>query len=89
MTQAPITQPPITSPTRAPRPCLELGVCQNRRPACADCEVRPVILAPGVIDGPYRRETLADRAHQEAKNAVKSAKDALRLVTAYLMGPHP
>ena len=32
------------------RSCLDLGVCQGRRPACADCE-RP--FAPGVIDGPH------------------------------------
>lgn len=39
-----------------PRPCLELGVCQSRRPSCTGCESQPLQLVPGVIDGPYRRE---------------------------------
>ena len=84
---------------RLPRSCMELGVCQSRTPACNGCDhpareklatpPAPMRLAPGVIDGPYRRETSAGRALQEAANALQLAKDALRLVTAYLTGPHP
>lgn len=72
-----------------PRPCLELGVCQSRKPRCEGCaerpqlvatparlscnelglcqaqfghtpcegcDERPLRLAPGVVEGPYRRE---------------------------------
>lgn len=50
-----MTQAPITQPDRAPRPCLELGVCQNRKPLCDDCLNRPLqsvrhYFAPGVIE---------------------------------------
>lgn len=34
------------------RSCFELGVCQGRKPACSGCSWQ---LAPGVIDGPYKR----------------------------------
>lgn len=34
------------------RTCMELGLCQHRSPPCEDCEYT---LAPGVIDGPFRR----------------------------------
>ena len=80
-------------PTRVPRACLELGVCQSRRPACRACTAPapcpPGALAPGVLDGPYRRQTTMDRAQEEAATALQSAKDALRQVAAYLMGPRP
>ena len=61
--------------------CHELGVCQARVPACTDCPERYRImlprpyLAPGVIDGPYRR---AD-----------PVATVLKAATAWLMGPHP
>lgn len=73
------------------RTCPELGLCQAQfgRPHCVDCEPRQIRFAPGVIDGPCRREAQVDRALQEAANALQSAKDALCLVAAYLMGPHP
>lgn len=38
------------------RSCNELGVCQCRKPACQGCSWK---LAPGVIDGPYRRRFLS------------------------------
>lgn len=65
------------------RQCHELGVCQA--PACPTCPrlARPAPrLAPGVIDGPYRRK------HPVAVWA-QHASAALRPVVAYLMGPHP
>jgi hypothetical protein len=65
-----------------PRTCMELGVCQNRKPLCADCIERPLQLAPGVIDGPYRRETLV-------ATWARNAAQALRPLAAYLMGPRP
>lgn len=34
------------------RSCFELGLCQAKSPACSGCDWK---LAPGVIDGPYRR----------------------------------
>jgi hypothetical protein len=61
--------------------CHELGVCQARIPACTDCPERYRImlprpyLAPGVIDGPYRRAA--------------PVATALKVATAWLMGPHP
>lgn len=64
------------------RTCLELGVCQNRRPLCDDCPERPLRLAPGVIDGPYRKDT-------PVTTWAKNASKALRPLVAYLMGPHP
>lgn len=67
MTQAPLP--------RLPRPCLELGVCQNRKPMCKDCEGHPVRLAPGVIEGPFRRES--------------QARNVLGRLVAWLMGPMP
>lgn len=73
-----MTQAPSTKTTRTPRPCLELGVCQHRKPACIGCPpapYNPVALAPGVIDGPYRRESKVGAA--------------LRTLVAYLMRPHP
>lgn len=82
-------------PTHAPRTCQELGLCQAQfgRQRCSECDYEgdgnPLKLAPGVIDGPYRRATQADRALHEATKALESAKDALRLVAAYLMGPRP
>ncbi|QDL55921.1 hypothetical protein [Rhodoferax aquaticus] len=73
---------PIRATSRTPRTCLELGLCQNRKPACADCEVRPMPFAPGVIDGPYRRQSPV-RAFMGKANA------AMADVAAWLMGPHP
>jgi hypothetical protein len=55
----------------------------------APCPAGAPVLAPGVLDGPYRRKTNVDRANEEAAKALKSAKDALHLVAAYLMGPRP
>lgn len=44
------------------RTCMELGICQhsvrNNIPPCVDCEYS---LAPGVIDGPFRRRPHASR----------------------------
>lgn len=71
------------------RTCFQLGVCQARKPRCVDCEGPRLLLAPGVIDGPYRHQTTVDRAQREALRSVQAAKDALRMVAAYLMGPHP
>jgi len=75
-------QTPIPAPVRRPRSCMELGVCQSRTPACHDCEPRAMFLAPGVIDGPYRRTSVP---------AVwtRSASKALRMVVDYLMRPYP
>lgn len=77
---------------RLPRPCMELGVCQSRTPACHGCghHVRPLQalpatpmrLAPGVIDGPYQRE-------KPLTVWVRKAAQALTPVTAYLTGPQP
>lgn len=65
------------------RTCLELGLCQNRRPLCDDCMERPLHrFAPGVIDGPYRRES-------RARVAARKAGAGIGLVVAWLMGPHP
>lgn len=70
------------------RTCHELGVCQARVPACTDCPERYRImlprpyLAPGVIDGPYRRES-------PVTAWTAKAMQALRPLAAYLMGPHP
>lgn len=70
------------APSKSQRTCLELGLCQNRKPLCDDCLERPLRLAPGVVDGPFRRrQTAAVWAHK--------AGDGLRAVAAYLMGPHP
>ena len=61
--------------------CNELGVCQACVPACTDCPERYRImlprpyLAPGVIDGPYRRPS--------------PVATVLKATAAYLMGPHP
>jgi|GEM_PF-3083935 len=60
--------------------CNELGVCQSRTPACPDCTA--LRLAPGVIDGPYRRES-------PVTTWAKNATQALRPLAAYLMGPNP
>ena len=68
--------------TPVPRPCLELGVCQSRRPACEGCKPHLAPLAPGVIDGPYRKPLAA-------KGLVLKAKDALGEMVAYLMRPYP
>jgi hypothetical protein len=65
-----------------PRPCLELGVCQNRRPLCDDCIERPLRFAPGVIDGPHRA-----RHHLQAIG--RNTSKVLRNVCAWLMGPSP
>jgi hypothetical protein len=70
------------SNTPVPRPCLELGVCQNRKPLCDDCVERPTRLAPGVIEGPYRRQSTG-------KGLVMQAKHVLREMAAYLMRPYP
>lgn len=63
--------------TRIPRPCLELGVCQNRKPMCKDCEGHPLRLAPGVIviEGPYHRES--------------QTRSLFGRLVAWLMGPIP
>lgn len=37
------------------RSCDELGLCQQRKPACVGCSWQ-MELAPGVIDGPYSRK---------------------------------
>jgi len=63
------------SQTPVPRPCLELGVCQNRKPLCDACVERPLRLAPGVIEGPARREGTVSKL--------------LRDMVAYLMRPYP
>ncbi len=70
------------SKTPVPRPCLELGVCQNRRPLCDDCVESPKRLAPGVIEGPYRRQAAG-------KGLVLKAKHVLSEMAAYLMTPYP
>ncbi|HCY15603.1 MAG: hypothetical protein A2Z93_06230 [Curvibacter sp. GWA2_64_110] len=61
-----------------------MGLCQAQfgRPPCADCEERPLRLAPGVVDGPFR-------CQRTAAVWVRKASDGLRTVVAYLMGPHP
>lgn len=64
------------------RTCLELGLCQGRTPACPDCNTTLLRLAPGVIDGPYRREA-------PVTTWAKHATQALRPLAAYLMGPQP
>jgi hypothetical protein len=78
MTQTTATR----GPTRMPRTCLELGICQSRKPACADCEAHPMPFAPGVIDGPYRR-------HSPVRAFMGKANAAIADVAAWLMGPHP
>lgn len=60
--------------------CHELGVCQSRTPACPDCNT--LRLAPGVIEGPYRRESPVTIWSEKALQA-------LRPLAAYLMGAHP
>lgn len=45
----------LDSYARKPYTCAELGVCQNRQPACVGCTVR---FAPGVIDFGARRSCL-------------------------------
>lgn len=63
------------------RTCHELGVCQARVHACTDCPERYRImlprpyLAPGVIDGPYRRAS--------------PVATALKATAAWLTGLHP
>lgn len=73
-------------PTRVPHACLELGVCQSRRPACRACTAPapcpPGTLAPGVLDGPYSRPSAAQQALQRGAQV-------MRQVAAYLMGPRP
>lgn len=68
--------------TRMPRPCLELGVCQSRKPACADCDGQALQLAPGVLDGPYSRPS-------KVREWVQIASKGTRLVVGYLKGTHP
>jgi hypothetical protein len=75
-----------------PRPCMELGVCQSRTPACSGCDhpareklatpPAPMRLAPSVIDGPYCREKPLTVWAQKAATALKQ-------VASYLMGPTP
>ena len=47
---------------RKPYTCAELGVCQNRQPACVGCTVhsdpQPMRFAPGVIEFGARRSSL-------------------------------
>lgn len=62
------------------RTCDELGVCQSRTPACPACNSAALRLAPGVIDGPYRREA-------PVTTWAKGAAQALRPLAGYLMGP--
>jgi hypothetical protein len=64
------------------RTCLELGLCQNRKPLCDDCLERPLRLAPGVVDGPFRRQ-------RAATIWARKAGGSLRTLVAWLMGPHP
>lgn len=64
------------------RTCNELGVCQSRTPACPACNSSTLRLAPGMVDGPYRRES-------PATTWAKGAAQALRTLAAYLMGSHP
>lgn len=47
---------PLTSPVQRTYSCAHLGVCQQRKPACAGCTVhdypgidQPINFAPGVI----------------------------------------
>lgn len=70
------------SNTRVPRPCLELGVCQNRKPLCQDCVERHIRLAPGVIQGPYNRTS-------KVREWTQIVRKGSRLVVGYLMGPNP
>lgn len=74
----------VTVVSHAPRTCLELGLCQAQfgRPSCADCEPQPAPFAPGVIDGPYRRQSPL-RAY------MGKARSVMTDVAAWLMGPHP
>lgn len=67
---------------RVARTCLELGVCQGRKPACADCETQTLKLAPGVIDGPYNRPS-------KAREWAQIVRKGTRLVVGYLRGPSP
>lgn len=80
------TDKPSVVLTRVPRACLELGVCQSRRPACGACTAPapcpPGALAPGVLDGPYRRPSAAQQVLQRGAQV-------MRQVAAYLMGPRP
>lgn len=63
--------------------CLELGVCQAHTPRCPDCEdSAPLRLAPGVIEGPYKRKL---RLRELARKVRKS----IGPLAAWLMGPHP
>lgn len=62
-----------------PRPCLELGVCQNRKPLCDECVERPLRLAPGVVDGPYRSKPKVGDVIQQTTNAMRGFR-------AFLMG---
>lgn len=69
------------------RTCFELGVCQARKPRCVDCEEPRLLLAPGVIEGPYRRTSnLVSRMPQIWP---PKASAALSNLAAWLMGPHP
>lgn len=60
------------------RTCMELGVCQHRSPPCVDCEYS---LAPGVIDGPFRRPRASRR-----RSALKLLALALGLVCMASVG---
>ena len=80
--------------------CHQLGVCADREPGCADCpysgplgtrralaNTGPVLgeLAPGVLDGPYRRPSVAGAVTIRFKQGAA----ALSPLAAWLMGPHP
>lgn len=41
------------------RSCKDLGLCQSRKPACADCSALRIRFAPGVIDRQRRRPSVA------------------------------
>lgn len=64
------------------RSCMELGVCQSRKPACSGCTVhdypaaKPLNFAPGVI------ERLRPRRSRRLKAAALQLANALLIITA-------
>lgn len=49
--------PPLISS----RSCMELGLCQRKKPACLDCEHDSAWCAPISMEGPFHPKTLASR----------------------------